>query len=136
MLLAVLVVRAGLLLAGFLPEPWIDASLAGIVILFAVSRPWTARVWLIRVTAKDFREQIGTACRGLFLPCEEEQHGRFLFSAAGSTLNLRMYSIGRRLQLVVLPPVAGQGKVTLLVSWLSKQFPGPVPRVRIILKRR
>jgi hypothetical protein len=136
MLLAVLVVRAGLLLAGFPPEPWIDVSLAGVVMLFAVSRPWIVRVSLIRVTVDDFREQIGTACRGLFLRCEEEQHGRFLFTAGGSTFNLRMYSIGRRLQLVVLPPVAGHGKVTLLVSWLSKQFPGPVPRVRIILKRR
>jgi hypothetical protein len=91
------------------------------------------RVWLVRETAETLREQIQTVCRGLFLAVQEARPGRLQLAARGEPA-LRLRRLTPRVQLLVLCRVAGPGKVALLCDWLAKQYPGPVPRVRIVLK--
>jgi hypothetical protein len=90
------------------------------------------RVWLVRSTAGELREQIQTACRGLFLGVKEVQGGLQL--ATQGNPGIRLWKLAAHVQLMVLYRVAGPGKVALLRSWLAKQYPGPVPRLRIVLK--
>jgi hypothetical protein len=90
------------------------------------------RVWLVRATADELGKQIQTACLGLFLGVQVVQ-GRLQLAAQGKP-DLRLRRLASRLQLLVLCSVTGSGKVALLCSWLAKQYPGPVPRLRIILK--
>jgi hypothetical protein len=90
------------------------------------------RVWLVRATADELREQIQTACRGLFLGVQEVQ-GRLQLATPGKP-SIRLRRLASRMLLMVLCRVTGSGKVALLCSWLAKQYPGPVPRLRIILK--
>jgi hypothetical protein len=90
-------------------------------------------VWLVRATADELSEQIQTACRGLFLGVREAQAGRLRLAAPGEP-TLRLRRLGARVQLMVLCRVPGSGKVALLCSWLAKQYPGPVPRLHIVLK--
>lgn len=135
LLLAVFVVRLGLLLMGYPLATWPDASLAGTAMLGAICCRLGTRIWLVRGGADDLRQQIETACRGLFLVCQEPQQGRFLLTAKGRTRRLQVLRIGRRLQFVVVPRPGGQGKVRLLVNWLSKQYPSAVPRLHIVLRK-
>ena len=136
MLVAVLALRAGLAMLCHPVQAGRDASLAVTALVGAASLAFGARIWLVRTTGEELREQITTACRGLFLEWEESLPGRFVFSAKGETRQLRTRELGDRMQLVVLPRLAGHRKVALLLDWLSKQYAGPIPRVPIVLKRR
>ena len=98
-------------------------------IAFVLSR----RVWLVRATGEELRERIQAACRGLFLGVQEAQAGRLQLAAQGKPA-LRLRRLASRVQLLVLCRGAGSRKVALLCSWLAKQYPGPVPRLRITLK--
>jgi hypothetical protein len=122
------------LLAGGEPleVPW---ELAGTVLLgvVAVALVLGRRVWLVRATAQELRGQIETGCRGLFLGVREVHPGRLELAARGEPA-LGVRRLAARVQVLVLCRAAGPGKVTLLLSWLAKQYPGPVPRVRIVLK--
>jgi hypothetical protein len=75
------------------------------------------------------------ACSRLFLNCSESQPGDFALTAKERTWRLRIVKLSHRVQLVILPAAAGPGKVSLLVQWFSKQYPGPVPRFHIVLKQ-
>jgi len=112
-----------------------EAVVAGVALVGAVGFGLARRVWLVNVTAEEFREQVQMSCRGLFLPCAEAAPGHFLLTAKEGSWPLRLRRLSRRMQLVVGPCPGGRGKATLFVHWLSKQYPGPMPRVRIILKR-
>ena len=72
---------------------------------------------------------------GLFLDWAEPQRGTFEFKARGKSARMPWRRLGRRLQLVCVPRVWEPGKLFLLFGWLSKQYPGPIPRVRIFLKK-
>ena len=134
-LLALPAARGVMLLAGSPPQLGIEASLAAVVILIVLTRKWIARVWIVRTTSADFWERIDIASRGLFLKCEERTDGRRVLRAGEQSAELTMKTIGKRFQCVFLPPSGVHGKLTLLVDWLAKQYPGPVPRVRIVLKK-
>ena len=135
MMLLVTAVRAGMILVGFPFEPTVDMSLALIAIGLLVSRRQMDRAWLVRIPAGDVGRRIATGCHRLFLEYEEQADGRFVFTAGGTTSQLRLFAIGKRLQLILLPPSNGHAKVTLLASWLAKQFPGPVPRIKIVFRK-
>lgn len=136
MALAVLVVRTGLLGLGHRLESTFDVSMVVVTTVATVGCRMGARVWLVRATREELNEEIHTACRGLFLGCQELQPGHFRLLARNSTRALKVAKLARRLQLVVLPAGIGERKVMLLVSWFAKQHPGPVPRLRIDLTRR
>lgn len=113
------------------PEIILTALLGVASLALLLSR----RVWLVRATEKELREQIETVCRGLFLEVQELRPGRLQLSARGQPA-LRLRKLLSRVQVLVLCRVHGPGKVALLCSWLSKNYPGPVPRIRIVLNRR
>ncbi len=118
--------------SGALPKP---LELTGIVLVGAVAAALlgTWRVWLVRATAEELRKQIQTACQGLFLDVQEPRPGRLQLAVRGQpTVHLRR--LAPRVQLLVLCRVTGPGKAALLCTWLMKQLPGPVPRLRIVLK--
>jgi hypothetical protein len=131
----VVVVRLVLLTLGW---PWsggLDVGLAvgsaaGAVLLFGLGR-----YWLCRVQSAVLRQQLDEASRGLFLPYTEPQPGCLVFSTKGSSWTLRLTELTPGVQLVAPPTVAGAGKMALLVQWLSKQYPGPIPRIRISLTK-
>jgi hypothetical protein len=127
--------RLILLLCGYPLERFGEQILTGAVLLSGVALLLSARIWLLRVAREALREQIEMACRGLFLECKEPAPGDFHLSARGKTWRLRMVSLSRRTQLILLPRVTEPGKVALLVQWLSKQYPGPVPKIHIKLKK-
>jgi hypothetical protein len=135
-LLALPAARGVMLLAGSPPQLSIEASLATVVILIVLTRKWIARVWIVRTTTADFWEGLENACRGLFLKCDERTDARCRLRAGEQSAELMMKTIGGRFQCILLPPLSVHAKLTLLVDWLAKQYPGPVPRVRIILKGR
>jgi hypothetical protein len=99
----------------------------------AVAPALAPRAWLVRATGEELREQIQTACRGLFLGLEEAQAGRLRLAAPGNP-TIGLWRLAARVQLMVLCRAPGPGKIALLCGWLANQYPGPVPRLRIILK--
>jgi hypothetical protein len=135
-LLAFPAARGVMLLTGSTPQLWSEASWAMVVIVIVLTRKWSTRVWIVRTTATDVRERIETACRGLFLKIEEPADGRYRLTVGEQSVDLRLMTIGKRFQCVLLPSAGAHGKLSLLVDWLAKQYPGPVPPVRIVLKVR
>ena len=136
MLLTVFSARCFLLFVGYAIETRLDAILTGATLLSAACFRMNEKVWLIRVSADELRQELQTACRGLFLECEEKRHGRFLLQTKKNAWPMRFFTLTKRLQLIFLPHSRTQGRVSLLVSWLSKQHPGPVPRIRVSARRR
>lgn len=92
------------------------------------------RVWVVRATREALGEQVRSACRGLFLDCAGEGPGTFVLRHKETAGRLRVVSLSHHWQVLLLPGGAS-AKVALLVSWLGRQYPGPIPRVRIVLKR-
>jgi len=92
------------------------------------------RLWIVRVTADSLCEQVRWACNGLFLPCTEHER-TFRLGHHGASRILTFVSLSRNWQVLVLPKRGGSAKVVLLLDWLSKQYPGPLPRIRFVLKR-
>jgi hypothetical protein len=111
------------------PMEWTGLALVGIA---AAALGMTWRSWLVRATAEELRDQVEIACRGLFLGIKEPRAGRIQLAAPGEpTLHLR--NLAPRVQLLTLVRMTGSGKTALLHSWLAKQYPGPVPRLQIVL---
>ncbi len=107
--------------------------LLGVAGALALPLLWMPRFWLVRATGEELRGQIRTACRGLFLGMEEKTPGRLVLTARGeAVLGVRRWTEGVQGLTLCRPP--GPGKVALLCAWLRKQYPGPVPRVRFVLK--
>lgn len=113
----------------------VDSWLVLVAAMGAIVLLVEQHIWFIRVERDDLCQQIRQACRGLFLTCEETAPGQFRLTAKDHTYLLGTWPLCRRVQRLRLPVAAGPGKVTLLVQWLAKQFPGPVPRVRIVVHR-
>jgi hypothetical protein len=133
-LLVMLAVRLALWPLGDPPAEW-EGALAGVILFGGIGVYLQRRCWLVRVAGDEFREQIQTGCRGLFITVEEPRPGRFRLSAREGELMLELRRVVGRIHLLQVPTPPGKGKLALLVSWLSKQYPGPIPRVRIILHR-
>lgn len=90
--------------------------------------------WLVRADAATVQERIAAGCAGLFLTCEPLPGVGVRLIARGVESRLRLVPLGKRLTGVTLPRPGGKGKVALLVNWLTKQYPGSLPRLRIRLK--
>jgi hypothetical protein len=112
------------------PGELVLVAAAGALAVPLLLRP---RFWLVRATGEELRGQIRTACRGLFLAVEEKTPGRLVLTTRGdAVLGVRRWTAGVQGLTVCRPP--GPGKVALLCAWLSKQYPGPVPRMRFVFK--
>jgi hypothetical protein len=127
--------RVGFIAVGYPLQPGPDAFCFGGILLASIALRLCARAWLVRATAQELGEQTRSTCRGLFLECEEPLPGRFRFAVRGITYNLHVREAWERTLNVTLPPTTDRSKVTLLIQWLSKQYPGPLPRIRRDLTR-
>jgi hypothetical protein len=134
-LLAALALRLLLLACGWALEGALDVGATAASAALAAALLLFRRVWLLRARAADLAEQVRDACRGLFLKYEEPQPGRFVLTARGGSRSLRVRALGGRLLAVALPG-GPPGKFALLVHWLSKQYPGPVPRATFVLSTK
>ena len=131
----VLGLRLALWTAGMTFQWWEWFGMAAM--LAAVPGSWFLRgVWLSRASADELRLQIVETCQGLLLSCEEESPGRFMLSSKGTTAQVRLLVSLGRWQLVSVPRAKSPGKIALFTAWLAKQYPGPWPRMRIVLSTR
>jgi hypothetical protein len=135
-LAAVLGLRLTLAVTGYPLRSGMDTRLVGIALVAAVCFRSGRRAWLLQASEEDLRRQIVNTCRGLFLECQEDPPGRFLLTAREHVWPLRIRGVSDRIQLLILPQPAARGKAALLIQWLAKQYPGPIPRLRRVLKRR
>lgn len=129
------VLRLGMVASGVQMRSGWDMGMLITSLVIAVLLLPCHRMWLTRVDADQFRQDVMTVSSGLFLKCEELGPGHFILKTRGATGNLRRINLGQRLSLIVLPQRTGRGKIPLLVSWLDKQYSSPLPRPRIVLKR-
>jgi hypothetical protein len=134
-LLIVPALRLALLALGYSMEATWEGVLTGVAIGASLCLCLARRAWIVRVTPGEFHAQVQEGCRGLFLGCEEPAPGQFVLTAKEGTWTLRLRRISDGIQLVVLSRPPAHGKIALFMHWLSKQYPGPVPRVRVILYR-
>jgi len=95
------------------------------------------RMWIFHTDAARLLEAVRDACRRLRLSFEESAPGEFILTDSNRQVRrLRILPISNWIGLIWLPKSSGTGRVELLRSWLSKQYPGPVPMVHIILKEK
>ena len=134
MLLAVAFLRVSALVAGLNVTGRTESVLMVSILVVGLLLLAAKRIWFFRIGAGTLRAQIDAACQRLFLPMEEPMPGRLQFTTKKRVRWLHMWPLGRRFLLAALPPVPDRDKVKLLLDWLSKQYPGPIPRIRIILK--
>lgn len=92
-------------------------------------------LWLVRAPRADVQATLETGCAGLLLPATEVTPGRWTLCARGQVRHAALLPLGGGLTLALLPSARGRGKVSLLINWLAKQYPGPFPRPRIRLAR-
>jgi hypothetical protein len=115
------------------PGAWdVLVLIAALLALSALAAP--AHLWLVRSTAGELAERVQEGSCGLLLSAQELRPGILQFSVGGRASQVRWRPFGRRIQLLVLPR-ARAGKLRLLVNWLGKQYPGPLPAVRIHILR-
>ena len=92
------------------------------------------RVWIVRAPLDVLQDQVREARGRLFLTCDESSSRCWTLTCKQRTCHIRYRRLGARFSLVLMPRASGHDKVTLLVDWLAKQYPGPVPRIHIVLK--
>jgi hypothetical protein len=119
---------------------WPEHTSSGIVALLAqvvvAATFFSMRgAYLVRARADSIRAEIEEACRRLFISKEEPQPCVLLLGARGILVPVRLVKMGA-CTLILFPRPPGPGKLTLFFDWLSKRYPGPIPRIRVSLNRR
>jgi hypothetical protein len=99
----------------------------------AVAAPFASRIWFVRAMQDEFRERLYDACRGLRLELCASSPDRMELVERQQAHSLRVRSLSKGWIVIHLPRATRPSKVALLVDWLSKQYPGPVPRIHIQL---
>lgn len=113
---------------------WELLPLGACAVVAAVA-PFANRIWLVRESLDEFRRRFDDACRGLRLEPRLSSPHRVELVERQQVHSLRMSSLSKGWLLIHLPRATRPSKVALLVDWLSKQYPGPVPRIHIHLSR-
>lgn len=94
------------------------------------------RIWFVRLSPTDYFDLAISACGGLFLPCVQSKPEELTLESGTRKEALRVFSLTSKLLLTRVPPLNPRDKITLLVHWLGKTLPGPLPRIKIKLKRK
>jgi hypothetical protein len=132
--LLLVVVRAVMIRQGLAARSELDLPLFLLVLALPVLLArW--EIWLVRCSAAEFREDLDRGCRGVLLGIKAASPSRIELEVRGHSRSAWVIGLGGTLTLAILP-AKGKGKVTLLINWLSKQYPGPFPRPRIRLRRK
>ena len=95
-----------------------------------------SRITLVRLAAKEFQELVQTGSARLLLQCEIISSRELVLTGRNRTASIHSFSVAPRILLVLTPTVRSTDKITLLLQWLPKVMPGPLPRIRIALKRK
>jgi hypothetical protein len=111
---------------------WEWLPLVGCLIAAFIA-PWIQRIWLIHADHSEFRQRLDDACRGLRLEYREVAPGKLDLVERQQVHRLRVGFLLTACVLIQLPRAARPSKVALLVDWLAKQYPGPIPRIHIHL---
>jgi hypothetical protein len=128
-------VIARFLLVVALAMAWWEWIAVALCLILVAAAHWTRQSWLIHADPREFRQRMDDACRGLRLEQREPSPGRLELVDRQQTSWLGVTVLFPAWLLVQLPRAARPSKVALLVDWLAKQYPGPVPRIHIRLSR-
>ena len=91
---------------------------------------------LVRISHDGYLDLVRSGSKRLLLRIDEDNANRIVLIERQRTETLRVTRLSRRVLFARLPSVKSHDKITLLVRWLLKSFHGPLPRVRIVLKKR
>ena len=94
------------------------------------------RVWLVRLSAKDFFDLVISACSRLLLSSSQPKPNQLMLECGTRREVLPVFPLTSKLLLTQVPPLNPRDKITLLAHWLGKTLPGPLPRIKIKLKRK
>ena len=94
-----------------------------------------SRVSLVRLTTDQYQALVQTGSARLLLTCDITESRHPDLKDRTRTASIHLYPIAPHILLAVTPPTHIQDKITLLVQWLPKVLPGPLPRLRIALKK-
>ena len=94
-----------------------------------------SRLSLVRLTINQYQNLVQTGSARLLLPCDSTESRHLDLTDRTRNASIHLYPIAPRIILAVTPPAHIQDKITLLVQWLPKVLPGPLPRLRIALKK-
>ena len=95
-----------------------------------------SQILLVRLAADQFQELIHTGSTRLLLACETTGSRHLTLTGRTRTASIHSFAIAPRILITVMPAAHLRDKITLLVHWLPKVLPGPLPRIRIALKRK
>ena len=95
-----------------------------------------SRLFLVRLTTDQYQSLVETGSARLLLNCETTMSRHLVLTGRTRTASIRIFPIAPRILIAVTPTTHVQDKITLLVHWLPKVLPGPLPRLRIVLKQK
>ena len=94
-----------------------------------------SRISLVRLTIDQYQTLVQTGSARLLLTCDTAESRHLDLTDRTRTASIHFYPIAPRILMAVTPPAHIPDKITLLVQWLPKVLPGPLPRLRIALKK-
>jgi hypothetical protein len=115
-------------------DPWQGFAIA-VALAIATGGLLFRRVWLLSLPHTELLARLRETCHGLFLDVDEREEGRLHLCHRTVSRTLRIGRLGRRYSWVIVPSAPPKNKIRLLADWLRKQFPGPIPRLRIRLNK-
>ena len=94
------------------------------------------RTWFVRLAAADYIDLTTSACGRLLLPSSQTKPREITLESRTRNAVIYIYRLTPKLLVTRLPSPKPHDKITLLVHWLGKALPGPLPRLKIKLKRK
>ncbi|MEE3372060.1 MAG: hypothetical protein VX346_22190 [Planctomycetota bacterium] len=92
---------------------------------------------LLRINRSDYLDMLGSGCKRLLLSFElKEGETKVVLLGKGRTETLPLRQLSRRVVWTRFPARTPHDKITLLGQYLQKSLPGPLPRFRIVMKKR
>ena len=91
---------------------------------------------LLRISENQYRELVETGSKGLMLSCQAHQPRQIILEGRSRTSSIQVICLTRRMLVTILPRAVPRDKITLLLQWLPKVLPGPLPRIRVVLKSK
>ena len=94
------------------------------------------RIWFVRLSPTDYFDLAVSACRRLFLSSSQSKPDELTLENRTRKEVLRVFPLTSKLLVTRLPPLKPRDKITLLILWLGKTLPGPLPQIKIKLKSK
>jgi hypothetical protein len=95
-----------------------------------------SQIFLVRLATDQFQELVHTGSARLLLACETTGSRHVSLTGRTRSASIRSFPVAPRILIAVMPAAHPRDKITLLIRWLPKVLPGPLPRLRIVLKKK